>query len=186
MRNLEKVILLEPNIIKTESERIKHHNAFILSDGTFYLAKGYTGCNPSQQLESSALTIAKREFPYDMMAEYDNYFKGLMADDVAKEKTIKRFYYLRSVLVHYYGYVLFARIEFIKNYNDRNKFFDESLVPNPQYYGEEPTKKQIEILESLFELNDDGTLLFDSHTETSNDVLQRVIMGRNDIRGWHR
>jgi hypothetical protein len=128
-----KLILYNQEDIMAKVNLIKHNNAVILPNGKFYLAKGYTGCNPSHQLESSALAIARKDIAYDIMAEYNAYCDK---NDVSLSK---RFRYLRSVLVHYYGYTLFARTELIKSFNDRNRFVDYSLTPNPKYYNKEAT-----------------------------------------------
>jgi hypothetical protein len=175
-----KFILYGQDDILTKTKLIKHNNAFIMPDGNFYLAKGYTGCNPSHQLESSALAIARKDIAYDIIAEYNAYCDK---NDVSLSK---RFYYFRSVLVHYYGYVLFARIELIKAFNDRNRYFDYSLIPDPKFYGKEATLMQIKTLEKLFEINDDGTLQFNYRKPTSQDIFQKVLIHKNIIDNWHR
>jgi hypothetical protein len=78
-------------------------------------------------------------------------------------------------------------MELIKSYNDRNVFVDESLIPNPEYYGREATSSQIETLERLFEINNDGTLYVKFYPPTtSEDILKRVL-SRKDYFGddWH-
>lgn len=153
-------------------ESIKHNNAFILRDGSFILAKGYTGCNPSHQLESSALTISRSFMDEDMVKLYEDYLK---------EHDMNKLYYLRSMLVHYYGMGLFARVEHIKAFNDRNKYSDYSMIPNPKYYGKSATNEQLDTMAKLFELNDDGTLL-----SNSTETLEKVFMLKRPYDNWHR
>lgn len=153
-------------------ESIKHNNAFVLRDGSFILAKGYTGCNPSHQLESSALTISRNLMDEDMVKIYEAYLK---------ERNLNKLYYLRSMLVHYFGMGLFARVEHIKSFDDRGRFSDYSMIPNPKYYSMVATSEQLDTMAKLFELNDDGTLLSDS-----SDTLEKVFMLKQLYDNWHR
>ena len=45
--------------IEKTPEKFVHNNAFIKPNGDIFIAKGYTGMNPSHQLESSALSIGR-------------------------------------------------------------------------------------------------------------------------------
>ena len=83
-----------PNIIEIEKDFFKHNNAFILTNGNFILVKGYTGCNPSHQLESSALHIYRNLTDQDLQKEYESY--------IQKNSLVKQ-HYLRTILIHYYG-----------------------------------------------------------------------------------
>jgi hypothetical protein len=183
----QKLVLYSKSDIVTQSNLIRHNNAFIMQDGSFYLAKGYTDCNPSHQLESSALAIARKDIAYDIRLEYNSYLDKLKSNQTdTDENIIKRFYYLRSILVHYYGYALFARTELIKSYKERNVFCDQSLIPDPEYYGKSATSSQIETLERLFEINDDGTLYVNYYPPiTSKDILQKVLNHKNNSDNWH-
>ena len=163
--------------IDTKKDVIKHNNAFILPDGSFVLAKGYTGCNPSHQLESSALQICRKLTDKDLKKEYESY--------ISQSDSTNPFYYLRSVLVHYYGCTLFARCEYIKAFNDRNNFFDYSIIPNPKYHDKDVTEEQVLTLKKLFEINDDGTLLTGCK-ETSEIIFQKVLQHRQPYDNWHR
>ena len=140
--------------IKEKGEVIKKHNAFIRRDGTFYLAKGYTGCNPSHQLDSSALQIGRQDIGYDFIEKYKENYQNIDPSLITyteeeKEKILKQYirfeslkyeneysmdFYegslerdikrrqeivmwkaelqrIRSILIHYYGYVLYAMKE---------------------------------------------------------------------------
>ena len=177
-----KLILYKQNDINGQLKLIRRNNAFILPDGSFYLAKGYTGCNPSHQLESSALAILREKIGYEIKkVDCESYF--LSHDQNYKAKYL---YYLRSVLVHYYGFALFARQELINNYKDRNKFFDCSIVPNPEYYGKDITPSQTETLEKLFEINDNATLCFGFMNKNSEDILKKVLSHNKYHSSWHR
>lgn len=173
-----KLILYSQNDINDQLTLIKQNNAFILQDGSFYLAKGYTGCNPCHQLESSALDVLRDKIGFEIKkADCKKYL--LSNDENYKTKYL---YYLRSILVHYYGYALFARQELISSYKDRNKFFDCSIIPNPEYYGREITPSQIQTLENLFRINDDKTLRFG----TSEETLKKVLSHDKYHSSWHR
>ena len=185
----KKLILYKSTDISIKSELIKHSNAFILPDGTFYLAKGYTGCNPSHQLESSALMILRKIIGYDIRKEEcASYFNnaGVNYYNHIVDVNNENFYYLRSILVHYYGYTLFARQEWIKSYNDRNKFFDCSLIPNPKFSDKTATSLQIEMLKLLFELNDDETFCLSNRCQDSTEVLEKVLKHDECHSAWHR
>ena len=110
-------------------------------------------------------------------------YKSFIADNNLNQSL----YYLRTMLVHYYGFALFARTEYIKSFDNRNKFFDQSLVPNPEYYEKQVTPEQIITLEKLFTLNDDGTLLFPKtlRPQTSEEILKRVLKHNNGSGNWH-
>jgi hypothetical protein len=176
----KKINIYLPSDIETQKGIIRHMNAFILPNGNFVLAKGYTGCNPSHQLESSALHISRYLTDTDLKKEYEEYIQQ------TTEK--KKLHYLRTMLVHYYGFALFARVEHITAFNDRNTFFDYSLIPNPKYYGKEVTPEQISTLEKLFKLNDDGTLRpsnVGTHHVTSEDILTKVLQHKRSNDNWH-
>jgi hypothetical protein len=140
--------------IKKNSEIFVHQNAFIKPDGTIFIAKGYTGCNPAHQLESSALSIGI----YDIGMDFANKFKALYEKLKSEGENPVYLYYLRSILVQYYGYTLFCRKEIIKSFDDRNKYIDCSIVPNPNLYGKDATIEQIDVMEELYNVNDDGTV----------------------------
>lgn len=184
----KKPVLYKLTDINIGSGLIKHNNAFISPDGSFYLAKGYTGCNPSHQLESSALAILRQTIGYNIKnEECVGYFNNLGVNykNVVDGK-VKRLYYLRSILVHYYGYALFARQEIIESYDKRNRFFDCSLVPNPEFYDKQITTMQIEVLKRLFELNDDGTVCFNPMGQSNVEVLEKVLQHDEHHSSWHR
>ena len=161
MTNLKLNLYSQEDIIKNEG-LLKHKNAFILPDGTFYLAKGYTFGNPSHQLESSSLDIIRKEIGFNIpKTECEEYFQNLgvnysnksHVNNTSEKKYL--LYYLRSILVHYYGYALFARREFESHWGDGKLYSDESMIPDPYYFGNDATEDQIEILKKLFELNTD-------------------------------
>ena len=169
------------------TEKMKHTNAFIKPNGNFYLAKGYTAENPSinlRQLESSALSIVREEIGYRIKKdECVDYFQALSVPFNlwrVTRQSIDDIIYLKSLLVQYYGYTLFARSKYSKEWNkggtyDGDRFIDGSIIPNSDYYGKEATPAQIEILKQLFELNDDGSLLFWNQCESTEDVLKYVL-----------
>lgn len=199
MKRLE---LLSPDLISTTPDKIKGNNAFILPNGSFYLAKGYTGCNPSHQLESSALAIARQEFDYDVKKDYNDkveeqlkiakelgpavkvfrqydsvdskdisftldengYIKKYITKPLEAREIIQH-YYLSTILVHYYGYTLFARYQ---DMHRQDVFYEVSLIPFPDYYGHQATSEQIETLEQLFKLND-------ANEKCSQENLKRVL-----------
>jgi len=164
-----KLVLLESNDI---TEEIKRMNAFIKPNGSFYLAKGYPARNPSinlHQLESTALSIVREEVGHDIKKyECAEYFQTLGVRFKLWESTsesIENLVYLKSLLIHYYGYVLFARRMYSSEWDKgetyiNDRFIDGSIIPDPTYYGKEATEEQVEVLKPLFSLNDDGSLLF--------------------------
>ena len=194
--------------IKEKGEEIKRHNAFIRRDGTFYLAKGYTGCNPSHQLDSSALQVGRQDIGYDFIEKYkENYqsiepslityteeeklalfqqyahFEALRDKWQLKQERLKdememyiniwkyslkrdmkfrqkivmqrnELQRIRSILIHYYGYALYAMKEDVDSKLGRKQvFYDESIIPNPEYYGQSATKEQLETLEEIYYLD---------------------------------
>lgn len=210
--------------IRDKQEEIKLHNAFIKSDGTFYLAKGYTGCNPSHQLDSSALQVGRQDIGLDFIEKYkENYqniepslityteeeysellwqyacFKALRDLRDKCEMPMRHYEWaldfdiknrqkrvmmrcelqrIRSILVQYYGYALFAMKEDVDSKLGREKeFYEESIIPNPEYYGKSATKEQIETLEELFYLNC-----------SKNYAKKRLFYVENHLSGsyhWH-
>lgn len=172
-----KIAIYSSKNIENQKNKIIHNNAFILPNGDYVLAKGYTGCNPSHQLESSSLIIARDVLHKNILEEYEEYIKN--------HPDKGNLYYLRSILIHYYGLALFARVEHIESFNKRNQFFDYSVIPNPKYYGNDATKDQIDTLTKLFEINNDGTLV-STNQETSEYILKKVLNHQKNPDNWHR
>ena len=162
--------------IETKKEEILHHNAFIRKDGTFYLAKGYTGCNPHHQIESSALWIGRQDIGYDFEERFrDAYQKA--------GKNPKYLRYLRTILVHYYGYALFCRQQLI--HLDKERYVDESCVPFAKFYGHEATEEQIRVITKLFELNNDETFVLPYHCNSVEEKLEKVLRFQWNTPSWH-
>ena len=67
---MEKLKLYTKNELKNNKELFVMKNAFIKPDGTIYLAKGYTGCNPWHQLESSALWVGRQDIGINFIEQY--------------------------------------------------------------------------------------------------------------------
>ena len=203
---MKKLELYSSDIIITNPDIIKHNNAFILPDGKFYLAKGYTGCNPSHQLESSALAISRQDFDYDVKKAYNDMvekelklaqefgsattvfrqydsvdFKyvrfaldefGYLKKYITKPLEVREIihhYYLSTILVHYYGYALFARYE---DLHKNGVFYESSLIPYPDYYGKSASLEQIETLKQLFLLNS-------TNEEACEESFKRVLHHQN-------
>lgn len=218
--------------IKLKADEIKKHNAFIRKDGTFYLAKGYTGCNPSHQLDSSALQVGRQDIGYDFIEKYkENYQKiepslinyteeeklalfqqyihfkllgdrslefeeGRLKDDTPisinvykyclesdikfrQERVMQKWELqrIRSILIHYYGYALFARKENVDSKLGREKvFYDESIIPNPEYYGQSATEEQLATLEEIYTLD-----------RSKNYIKKRLFYLKNHLgtSSWH-
>ncbi len=91
-------------------------------------------------------------------------------------------------MVHYYGYVLFCRTEFIKAFNDRGYFTDTSMIPNPKFYKKEATLEQKETLETLFAINEGqnvGGCIFTQIIKTEEGMLKLVYEHEHSNRDWH-
>lgn len=159
--SIQKLTIFNFSDIKTEGVSIIHQNAFIFPDGKFCLVEGYTGGNPSHQLEDYSLRISREILGiHDLKVRYQMNFQELIKQGLSEEEINRRkLYYLRDILVHYYGYGLFARIQRMDVYPDIEQYWDSSILPNPIYNGKTATEKQIETLNALFELNEDGTVL---------------------------
>ena len=178
------ITIYTPDNIKKQVEVMKHNNAFILPNGSYVLAKGYTGCNPSHQLESSALQISRQLISPDIRAQYEDFVKDL--ELALNENNLPRLYYLRAILVEYYGWALFARTEDFKAWDDSGHFFEESLVPNSKYYGQIPTSEQIHTLREFFDINDDGTVISEKNGNPSKEASLMRILSYENNDSWHR
>lgn len=201
MKKLE--IYTRENLLNDKGKFIEK-NAFIRRDGSFYLAKGYTGCNPWHQLESSALWVGRQEIGEDFVEQYKKYLEDLKKDAKKyqehlailrsrswdEEKT--RLRDKRSILVHFYGFVLFCRTEYIRSFNDRAYFTDTSLIPYPEYYGQEATMEQKETLETFFDINEGqnvagGELRCVPNPRGKDAMLKLVYDYRHSDEGsWHK
>lgn len=198
---MKKLILHSVQEINKDKSTFIKQNALIKPDGTFYLAKGYTGCNPWHQLESSALWVGRQDIGYDFIEKYENYLKELEENEPLKYREYlenlrkvssvigaTKLYDKRSVLVHFYGYVLFCRTEYIKAFDDRDKFYEQSLVPNASIYGKEITKEQTNTLEELFDINDGQIVCALGGGKGVGDkekMLQLVLTNKNYGGRWH-
>lgn len=163
---MKKLTLLTFEQIEDRKEVFVKQNAFIKPDGSFYIAKGYTGCNPWHQLESSALWVGRQEFGQYFVEKYCDWLKYLEETNREEyERSLKRLrqisnvekaphlYDKRSILVQFYGFVLFCRTEVINSVKDRDKFFEQSLLPDPELYGKKITEEQKDTLGKFFDLN---------------------------------
>lgn len=196
-----KLILHNVDELKENKTTFIKQNAFIKPDGTFYIAKGYTGCNPWHQLESSALWVGRQDIGYDFIEKYHQFLKKLEESDPVKYqeylKRIRAFSPIigatkledkRSVLIHYYGYVLFCRTELIRAFNDRDIFFDRSVIPEPSIHGREITLEQQTTLEELFNINDGekvSSYAAGKYITNKDEMLKYVLTKKNHDRRWH-
>ncbi len=173
---IKKLTIFDIQDIKTQEVSIKHQNAFIFPNGSFCLVKGYTGRSPSQQLENGALEISRELISCDIKFLHKMHLKKLQEEGMSDEEIKQKdFYFLRSILVHYYGYGLFARVQRMDTETDIEQFWDSSILPNPEYFKKEATDEQIATLQALFELNDDSTLLPSLNEEKIKKILQKRI-----------
>lgn len=175
MKKIQLPIYYEEDI-ETKKEEILHHNAFIRKDGAFYLAKGYIGCNPHHQIESSALWIGRQ----DIGEDFEERFREAYQNANNNSKYLR---YLRTILVHYYGYALFCRQQLI--HSEKEKYVDYSCVPWKEYYGQEATEEQVRVLTKLFALNDDGTMALSYGCKTQAEKLEKVLHYKVHTNTWH-
>ncbi|MDD3186900.1 MAG: hypothetical protein PHD02_00280 [Bacilli bacterium] len=173
---MTKLELYQQSTIINSPKLIKANNAFILDDGSFYLAKGYTGGNFIKQIESSSLMILRELVGYDIKRnEVADYFNKL---GINYRKVITSgnpyFYYLKQILVDYYGYALFARREDNFEYIKEQRFSDCSATPNPAKFNKKVKKKQLETLKLLIQLNDSDPLCI----KPECTIKEEVVKGR--------
>lgn len=166
---------------------IKHQNAFIFPDGTFCLSEGYTGSDSSRQLESTALRISREILGInDLKTRYQIHLQSLIEQGMdIEEVNKKRLYYLRGILIHYYGYGLFARVQRIDCDPGVEQFWDASMLPNPFFNGKTATSEQIATLREFFRLNNDGTVL-PSWNEKGIESTIRKILKKCRNQEWHK
>ncbi len=173
---VQKLTIFSIQDIKTQGVSIKHQNAFIFPNGGFCLAQGYTGRNSSQLLESSALEISKNFISNDIKLFHKIHLKKLEEAGMSAEEIKKReFYYLKSILVHYYGYGLFARVQRMDTKRNVEQFWDYSMLPDPEYFKKEATESQATTMKALFELNNDGTVLPSLNGDTIKKSIQKIL-----------
>ena len=103
---VQKLAIFNITDIAKRKVSIHQKNAFIFPDGTFCLSEGYIGFNPSQQLETTAQEIADKIINIPSLKEYYNVQLHLLLQNGMKKEEVdaKRLYFLRDILVHYYGY----------------------------------------------------------------------------------
>lgn len=197
---MNKLTLLNFDKFEGNKKFLVKQNAFIKPDGSFYIAKGYTGCNPWQQLESSALWVGRQEFGQYFAEKYYDWLKYL--EETNKEEyqrslkrlreisNVEKATYLcdkRSILVHFYGLVLFCRTEVINSVIDRDKFFEESLLPDSLLYGKTMTDKQKDTLKKFFDINaEQNVTMFDKGQRITNkDEMLKLVLENKATRKWH-
>lgn len=197
---MQQLTLLTFEQIEDRKEVFVKQNAFIKPDGSFYIAYGYTGCNPWQQLERSALLVGRQEIGKYFVEKYYDWLKCLEETNKEEyERSLKRLrqisnvekaphlYDKRSILVQFYGFVLFCRTEVIRAFNDRDKFFEQSLIPDPELYGKEITEKQKDTLKKFFDLNEEQNVTdFDKGKKvTDKDEILKLVLENKTVRKWH-
>lgn len=133
------IILFSLDDAKLNEKLFIRKNAFIKPDGTFYLAKGYSGNNYWQQVESSALWIGRKMYGDTFIGDNKNQATYPLFDK-------------RSILIHYYGLALFCRTELI-GYKDLC-YADRTQVPDPKINQKELTEEQLITLRYFFALNE--------------------------------
>ncbi len=183
----QKLTIYNFNDIATKKLSIKHQNAFIFPDGTFCLSEGYTGCDSSQQLEQTALKISREILGiHDLKTRYQIHLQQLLNQGMSQEEvSLKKLYYLRGILVHYYGYGLFARVQRMDSSPNVEQFWDSSMLPNPIYNNKTATIEQISTLKALFVLNNDGTVLPSLNEESiENDIDKLLKLSQSNI--WNK
>ena len=107
--------------------------------------------------------------------------------EISNVEKAQYLYDKRSILVQYYGFVLFCRTEIINSVKDRDKFFDKSLIPDPFLYGKKITEEQKDTLGKFFDLNDgQNVTAFDNGQRiTDKDEILKLVLENKDTRKWH-
>lgn len=85
---------------------------------------------------------------------------------------------IRSILIHFYGMALFARIEQVGKPIENIKYFDHSILPNPEWYGAKPTEEQLTTMKLLMNLNNEDGI-------ESPDVYIKKMTLHYDDSIWH-
>lgn len=177
---IQRLTIYSIDDITTKKVSVHKKNAFIFPNGTFCLSEGYTGYNPSQPLEAKAQEIAEQVLNiYSLKTYYNVQLQRLLQNGMKKEVVdAKKLYYLRDILIHYYGYCLFARVQRMDSL-PKQEFWDASVLPNTSYFGKEATIKQLQTLKLLFEINQDGTLLPNWNEGLIEDSFQKCLTEKN-------
>lgn len=125
---------------------IKANNAFIYPNGNFVLAKGYDARNATYLLEQSANEINKSYTGEKNLLEGYRKF-------IRRYPDARKFYYLRDILIHFYGFVLFASTDSIVLTNPMDNYFENVIIPEKAYFSKSITIEQLTTLKSLYFLN---------------------------------
>lgn len=177
---IQRLTIYSISDITTRKVSVEQKNAFIFPNGTFCLSEGYTGYNPPQPLETKAKEIAEQVLNiYSLKTYYNVQLQRLLENGVKKEVVdSKRFYYLRDILIHYYGYCLFARVQRMDSL-PQQEFWDASAIPSSDYFGKKATLEQLQTLQLLFEINQNKTLLPSWNETFIRDSFQKVLTEKN-------
>lgn len=172
---MKKLTLFSLDDVEENKKFFVKQNAFIKPDGTFYLAKGYSGNNHWHQVESSALWIGRQMIGRSFIEDYIKYFE---AERLDPSKSIKRLFDKRDILIHYYGLALFCRTE-LTGYRELS-YAEISQVPDPKLYQKEITKEQLTTLRYFFTLNEDQNIsTYDgAKTVTDTETLLKLALNR--------
>lgn len=174
---IQKLAIFNITDITKRKVSIQQKNAFIFPDGTFCLSEGYIGVNSSQQLETTAQEIADNIIKIHSLKEYYNTQLQLLLQKGMKKEVVdaKRLYFLRDILIHYYGYCLFARVQRM-DILPKLEFWDSSILPDFHYFEKSATIKQLQTLQALFELNKGKTML----PSWNEDSIQKVLKEKRE------
>lgn len=97
---------------------------------------------------------------------------------IKKVRKEKEFDKIRTILIHFYGMALFARMEQVNTGIDNIKYYDHSVLPNPEWYGAKPTHDQITTMKMLMDLNYETGM-------DSSDVCIKKLKLHYDDSIWH-
>ena len=139
-------------LTSTKTDIIINHNAFVLPDGEFILADGFDSRNATHVVERSANEISKFLVPNKNIL--DEYRKCIHDDASAM-----RFYYLREILIHYYGLALYADTSSLNStfgIEYFNNMFSYFTIPASNYFGKQFTAEQFNTIKLLMRTNGDS------------------------------
>lgn len=137
------------------NDKIVAHNAFIFQDGTFTLADGFDLRKADYEIEQSANLVSRFLISKNnLLDQYRNFIKS--------NETARRFFYLRDVLIHYYGIALFADTYSISQKNIHDRDFDHFILPNYNYFEKKVSNDQLATLKLLMALNGEDMVPSDS------------------------
>ena len=139
-------------------------NAFVLKNGDFILVDGYELRNATHAIERSACVINRKLIKgLNLLEQYRIFLEN--------HEYAPKLYYLREVLIHYYGLALFCDTDSLDIPRKHDKKYYHFILPDKDLFGKEYSNEQVDTIRELIKLNCEDLSDFDENLSLKNNTM---------------